>query len=66
MKLYELVCRMNGPRRLSLTESEPAMCARDFHFKYRFTPEWEKEVIRFDLIPHGDVVTVLIMLKEEA
>ena len=65
MKLSELVIHMNGPRLLSLSEIEPAICPRDFHFKYRFAPEWEKEVVRFDLIPHGDKVTVLIMLKEE-
>ena len=65
MQLYQFVCRMNGPRLLSLTESEPPMRPREFHFKYRFTPEWKKEVIRFDIIPHGDKVIVLIALKEE-
>lgn len=64
MRLGELFIKLNGARRLSLSDNEPSMCSRDFWGKYRTAPEWECEVERIDLIPHGDVVTVLITLKK--
>lgn len=64
MRLGELVTKLNGARRLSLSDNEPSLTSREFWGRYRTEPEWMCEVDRIDLIPHGDVVTVLITLKK--
>ena len=64
MKLCELVIKLNGARRLSLSDNEPSLSSREFWGKYRTAPEWEQEVDRIDLIPHSDKVIVLITLKK--
>lgn len=73
MKVSEFYTVLQGSRRLSFSEVEKPLCARDFWGKYRNTPKWNAEIYQVRLIPCRaedsglwfDSVICLIVLKEE-
>ena len=63
MTLHDFCIKVNGARLLSLSETEPPLVPHDFYVRYRRRAEWKTEIERIDLIPHGDIVILLITLK---